>query len=184
MFLTCCSWRISSLRSSTRLWSSRLSWESRSVPSSAFRDSLVDSMACRLASRLWRLRCWGKSGGGEDPSDSNFRRVVLTLTTSSYKGCHYGTGLTSWSDYLGHESFLRLLPFLLQHLHLGENTVSWCLELPLLSFNLLHLVHQLVNFIVDTWRQALRKYEANSGWTLSYINVEMKRHFLKDHRDL
>lgn len=61
--LTCWSWRISSLRSSTRLWSSRLSWESRSVPSSAFSDSLVDSMAWRLASRLWRLRCWrGRRG--------------------------------------------------------------------------------------------------------------------------
>lgn len=57
LLLTCWSWRISSLRSSTRLWSSRLSCESRSVPNSAFSDSRVDSMAWRLASRLWRLRC-------------------------------------------------------------------------------------------------------------------------------
>lgn len=57
-FLTCCSWRISSLRASTRFWSSRLSWDNKSVPSSAFSDSLVDSIACKLASKLCKLRCY------------------------------------------------------------------------------------------------------------------------------
>lgn len=58
-FLTCCSCRISSLRASTRFWSSRLSWDNKSVPSSAFNDSLVDSIACKLASKLCKLRCCG-----------------------------------------------------------------------------------------------------------------------------
>lgn len=58
-FLTCCSCRISSLRASTRFWSSRLSWDNKSVPSSAFNDSLVDSIACKLASKLCKLRCYG-----------------------------------------------------------------------------------------------------------------------------
>lgn len=58
-FLTCCSCRISSLRASTRFWSSRLSWDNKSVPNSAFNDSLVDSIACKLASRLCKLRCCG-----------------------------------------------------------------------------------------------------------------------------
>lgn len=91
MPLTCCSWRISSLRSSTLLWSSRLSWESRSVPSSAFSDSLVDSIACRLASRLWRLRCWelGKlkkkilvdETWGKCLTGGHFERTLGTLIT-------------------------------------------------------------------------------------------------------
>lgn len=56
--LACWSWRISSFRASTLFWSSRLSWESKSVPSSAFNDSLVDSIACKLASKLCKLRCY------------------------------------------------------------------------------------------------------------------------------
>lgn len=40
-----------------------------------------------------------------------------------------------------HECLLGLLPLLLQHLHLWQNTVSGSLELPLLCLNLLHLVH-------------------------------------------
>ena len=56
--LACWSWRISSFSASTLFWSSRLSWESKSVPSSAFSDSLVDSIACKLASKLCKLRCY------------------------------------------------------------------------------------------------------------------------------
>lgn len=55
-----------------------------------------------------------------------------------------------------HERLLGLLPLLLQHLHLRENTVSGGLELPLLGLNLLHLVHELVDLIVDAWRERLR----------------------------
>ncbi len=62
-------------------------------------------------------------------------------------------------DHLGHEGLLWLLPLLLQHLHLWQNTVSGGLKLPLLCLDLLHLVHQLVDLIVDAWRQRLRKYK-------------------------
>lgn len=52
-------------------------------------------------------------------------------------------------SYLWHEGFLRLLPFLLKHLHLGEDAVSRGLKLPLLRLNLLHLVHQLIDLVID-----------------------------------
>lgn len=51
--------------------------------------------------------------------------------------------------YLWHEGFLRLLPFLLQHLHLREDAVSRGLKLPLLRLDLLHLVHQLIDLVID-----------------------------------
>jgi len=57
--------------------------------------------------------------------------------------------VTLCDDHLGHERLLRLLSLLLQHLHLGQNTVSGRLELPLLRLDLLHLVHHLVDLIVD-----------------------------------
>lgn len=61
---------------------------------------------------------------------------------------------THWSPnqpHLRHERLLGLLPLLLEHLHLRQDGVSGGLELPLLGLNLLHLVHQLVDLIVDTW---------------------------------
>lgn len=67
--------------------------------------------------------------------------------------------ITSVCNHLGHERLLGLLPLLLQHLHLRQNTVSGGLKLPLLCLDLLHLVHQLVNLVVDAWRQQLRNYK-------------------------
>lgn len=48
---------------------------------------------------------------------------------------------TPAGTHLWHERLLGLLPLLLQHLHLWQNTVSGGLELPLLRLNLLHLIH-------------------------------------------
>lgn len=184
--LTCCSCRISSLRASTRFWSSRLSWDNKSVPSSAFSDSLVDSIACKLASKLCKLRCYGtgirQNNSSEQPTDLRISifylcKYLLWLSLIIFSDFNYDVNQRGmqiyqsrqWNNnikpvmtfniillYLRHKCLFRLLPLLLQHFHFWQNTVSRGFELSLLRLNLLHLVHQLVNFVINPY-SGLRK---------------------------
>lgn len=75
---------------------------------------------------------------------------MTQINRSAHFGkCKYFFPLRPSVRYLRHEGFLRLLPLLLQHLHLGENAVPRGLKLPLLRLDLLHLVHQLIDLVID-----------------------------------